>query len=412
MMTSLNLHEAHDRLLEAAAPIRATEIVGIFDLVGRILAEPLIATRALPPYDNSAMDGYAVKLADAGKIVQITERVLAGDQPQRSVELGETIGIMTGAIVPRGTEAIVPFEKVETLTGAVKLPENIKPKQHIRFAGEEAAAGDQLIAAGERLNATHAALFASQGIMAAKVYCRLKVAVVSTGDELVEPWGSASLQQIHNTNSTAIALELRNAGYEPIYASLGSDDVNAIAGELKRLIGRVDFIITCGGISRGEADYTKEAFEQLGAVIFFHGLNFKPGRPTMAGQVRNTLFAALPGNPLSALANLHLLVFPVLQKIAGANEFWLDCQSAINGEEFNAKSDRDIAFLGRLEGGSFRIIDGGRYGSGMLTPLANANAFAIVSGAVSSVAQGAAIKVVGIGSRYTSTRQEFVNGQF
>ena len=409
-MTFYDLNVALDRLLSGVAPTQAIETVGVLECEGRILAEAVAVRRNLPPFANSGMDGYAVKVADAGKTVRVTGTIFAGGVPQGEVKPGEAVKIMTGAPTPAGCEAVVMFEQTEKIADdQIKLPEKITANQNIKQAGEELRSGQGLFEAGEKLGAAHGALLASQGIMAVRVYKRLKVAVVSGGDEVVEPWQTPGEYQIYNTNSAALCLSLKSAGFEPLYASLGGDNTEALAARLEAIIESCDAVLTTGGISKGEADFTRAAFEKLGIEIFFHGLNLKPGKPTLAGRIGHKLAVALPGNPLSALANFHLLVLPALFKMQGQAAHAPDFATAENAETFTLKGDRDTALLGRLEGGRFSVCRGGKYGSGMLLPVAESNAFAVFEQNFGPVPSGCPIRVVPIGYAPRPERTEIIN---
>jgi molybdopterin molybdotransferase len=396
-MTSYAITEAQLIALRRVKRITACETVALSECGDRILAEAIAASRSLPPFDNAAMDGYAVKCADAGKVVKVTDTIFAGDEPKRAVCEGEAIKIMTGAPTPEGAEAIAMIEHIERVdANTIRLPEKIAPSQHIRRKGEELEAGKTLFTIGDRLTPVRAALLASQGVAQVKVFRRVKVAVISTGDEVVELGGAPNAFQIFNSNATALIHSLRQAGFETIYSGTSRDDPIALAERLKNAFAVADAAITSGGISAGEADFTKRAFESIGSEIYFHGLNFKPGKPTMAGSAFGKPFFALPGNPLSAVVNLRALVLPALRKLQGAKACADDYIYAQNDEAFTLKNDRDTAVLGCVSRGRFTVTRGGKYGSGMLLPLAESDALAIFASSVKTVEKDQIIKVVSL----------------
>ncbi|MDR2153038.1 MAG: molybdopterin molybdotransferase MoeA [Helicobacteraceae bacterium] len=393
--TLLSVGEALDILLSRIEPIDRDESAALFDCAGRTLFEDILAKRDLPSFDNSAMDGYAVKIADAGKTVRTIGRVYAGADLQGAIKSGECIKIMTGAPIPEGAEAIAMIEHVQSAgENLVKLPEQIALYQHIRKAGEEIKTGDTLLRRGERLNAVKCAALASQGVTIAKVYQRLKVAVISSGDEVVEPWLSPSRFQIFNTNAVTMTLSLKEAGFDAHYEGLCKDDPRLLAQKIEKALSENDALIVTGGVSVGDADYARKAFESLNAEIFFHGLNFKPGKPTMTGKVFGKHFFALPGNPLSAFANLRIFAFPALRKLQGDRAFYGDFCVAINDVAFEIKGDRDTAFLGALKNGRWQISRGGKYGSSMLLPIVESDSFAIFTKEAREVKAGEIIKIV------------------
>lgn len=409
-MTPIHIDRALELLLANAHAATASEIVAVTDALGRVNAQPFTVRRALPPFDNSAMDGYAVKLADHDQSVRVSGVIYAGKEPLGEVKAGEAIKIMTGAQIPLGTEAVVPFEIVELIGEThIKLPRVIGRDQHIRFAGEELKVGDTLLAQGAVITPAAAALLASQGITEIAVRKLISIAVMASGDEVVEPHETPKSYQIYNTNSTAISLTLRRAGFNAQTQTITADEPNALAGSLRAAFAHSDAVIVTGGISTGERDYTKKAFELIGGETLFHGLNFKPGKPTMAGVLQGKLFFALPGNPLSSLANLYLLVLPALRKLQGANAYFTDVIIARNEQSFDIKGDRITALLGTVENGRFRVAQGGKQGSGMLTPLLRSNAFAVFDSAVARVAFDAPIKTVLLAKDPTAAQMDIIN---
>ncbi|MDR2904502.1 MAG: molybdopterin molybdotransferase MoeA [Helicobacteraceae bacterium] len=396
-------------MLECVTPIARAELVSLSGALGRILAADVAALRDLPPYDNSAMDGYAVKLTDAGKAVKVAGAIFAGDEPNAEVSEGSAVKIMTGAMIPNGAEAVVMVEDTRILEGGLaRLPEKIAADQHIRFAGEEIKEGAALFAKGDRITPAVGALLASQGITETRVFAPLKAAIISSGNEIVEAGVAAKAHQIYNTNAAALSLALKEAGFEPRYFGISPDDPARLAEILSRAFAECDAVLTTGGVSVGEADFTIKAFEAIGAEIFFHGLNFKPGKPTMAGAVLGKPFFALPGNPLSGAANLYLLVLPALAKLQGGKMFYPNFVLARLASDLAVKGDRQNAILGRFKSGEWSAARGGKYGSGMMTPLCEADSFAVFCGA-KTYERGSIVKVLPIPCDLSDNEADFVN---
>lgn len=395
-MSYYNLDEALEILLGAVTKIDRVESVSLLEADGRVLAEKLVAIMNLPPFDNSGMDGYAVRLADAGKALSVASTIYAGGVPTSVLQSGSAIKIMTGAPTPDGAEAVVPFEHTTQDGELIRLPDQIKANQNIKKEGEELSAGETIFEVGTTLDPAKIALIASQGIMAVRVFERAKITVISGGDEVVEPWQKASRYQIYNTNSIALSTTLKKAGFEASYASIGKDNLEALAMRVKSAIEGSDVVLTTGGISVGEADFTKKALEMLGAKVHFHGLNIKPGKPTLVATIGKKLVVALPGNPLSALANLHLLVLPALFKIQGAQNYYHNLVEAKMGEDLLIKGDRDTAIFGTLSAGRFVSFNGGKYGSGMLSPIAQSNAIVVFGKSKGGASNGELVKVISI----------------
>jgi molybdopterin molybdotransferase len=371
-----------------------TQMVGLFDAVGKILAADIICTRALPSFNNSAMDGYGVKLADSGKIVEIKGAVFAGDLPDMNPQDGIAIKIMTGAPVPSGVEAVVPFEDTKLLdSGKLQLPENIKPSANIRLRGEEINEGEILAKCGEKITPSLVGLLASQGIMTINVASKPKVGIISTGSEIVEPWESVKEHQIYNSNAPLLHASCMLLGCDTEYIKLIADNYEATKEFLSNLKG-YDLLITSGGISAGEADYIIKAFKANGFNSSFEKVNIKPGKPTVFGFLSITAVLALPGNPLAAAVNFYLFGYPIIAKLNGQKNFWPQIVRVKNAEEFKIKNARSNQILGRIENGEFVAFKGGKYGSGMLMPMKSSTAFVILNAGSGVVEKGAELNVI------------------
>ncbi|WP_456433879.1 molybdopterin molybdotransferase MoeA [Nitratifractor sp.] len=393
-LETLSFVEVLERALEAARPIVRSEIVPIGDIAGRVLARPVVARRDLPPFDNSAMDGFAFRASDRGRTLRIVRTIFAGDRPSASLGEGECYRIMTGAPVPPDADTVVPVEACET-AGAdrVRIPEKIQAGANLRRRGEEIARGETLLHPGKLLGPADAAMLAAQGIGAVEVYDRLRIAVLSTGSELREPWECADEEEVYNANATGIVNWLSSWGFAPTYAGALPDDREGIVEALGRLEG-YDVILTTGGVSIGEADYLEEAYEAHGFERIFHGVNVKPGRPTMMGTMGSRFVMAMPGNPLTTLVNLFALALPVLYRLQGVQACHFDPVLARNAEAFPFRSDRSNLVLGRLRSGRFTAVRGNRVGSGMLSPLMEADALAIFDEGAAPPAVGETIRVI------------------
>jgi len=397
-MTQLDVYgfdEALEMALSAAVPLRRKETVMIDRALGRVIAHEVICRKNMPAFDNSAMDGFAVRTADAGKRVRVIGTIYAGDIPPRQpLRPGEAWRIMTGAQVPPGVETVVPIENCPEVTQThVTLPENLKPGNNIRLRGEEQREGSALFPAGVRLEASHIAMLSAQGIVAVTAYTPLRIAVVSTGDEIREPWESSTEDEIYNANAFGITALLSTYGFAPTYAGSIPDSLEATVAFIADLKG-YDVVISTGGISMGDADFLYEAFERNGMEPIFHGVNVKPGRPAMMGMMGSTFVMAMPGNPLTAMVNIHLLSIPVLFKLQGASAWYHPFVHAENAVPFKARPGRTNLVLGTLRDGRFHVTRNNKYGSGMLTPLMESNAVAVFGEERSGAEAGETIRVV------------------
>ncbi|HHE3640081.1 TPA: molybdopterin molybdotransferase MoeA [Pasteurella multocida] len=291
--------------------------------VNRICAEDIISPLNVPSFDNSAMDGYAVRLADLAQNLTLTVagKSFAGAPFDGEWQAQSTVRIMTGAMLPAGADAVVMQEDVSVNEdGTVTFPEKIKAGQNIRYIGEDVKQGEVVLNKGSLLNAVSLPLLASLGIDKVKVFPRLKVAVLSTGDELV-PVGEALKEgQIYDTNRFTIQLLLEKLNSEILDFGLLPDNEQEFEKAFIHAQQQADLVITSGGVSVGEADFTKKVLEKVGQVNFWK-IAMKPGKPFAFGRLENAWFCGLPGNPVSALATFYQLVQPVIAKLSGYSQW-------------------------------------------------------------------------------------------
>ncbi|CAM3257259.1 molybdopterin molybdotransferase MoeA [Corallococcus sp. ZKHCc1 1396] len=319
----LPVEEARARILERCAPL-PTEWVSGDEALGRALAEDVLARRTLPPWDNSAMDGYAVRAEDLrGPLpvrLAVGETVFAGRLPVRELTPGTCARIMTGAPLPQGADAVVMRERTRAIAGAdtVEILEAVAPGNFIRPRGEDAREGDVLARRGTPLGIPELGLLWAQGMTSVPVPRRPRVAVLSTGDELCRadepPEG-----RIVDTNAPALALAVRRAGGLPTMLGIARDTQEAVQEALARTDG-FDVVLTSAGVSVGDHDFVKAALEALGVEQHFWRVAIKPGKPLVVGQRGPTLFFGLPGNPTSSLVTFELFVRPALRRLLGLED--------------------------------------------------------------------------------------------
>ena len=307
-----------EELLKRARGQTQTESVPTELSLGRVLAQSQVAMISVPPLDNSAMDGYAVRAADClpGKWLTVTQRIAAG-QVGEALALNSVARIFTGAPIPPGADAIVMQEDCVQEGDQVQINRLPEAGAHIRRAGEDIRPGDIILPAGTRLGAAEMGLAASVGLAELPVYRRLKVASFSTGDELVQPGAVLGAGQIYNSNRYTLAGLVQGLGCE--WLDLGSipDTLTATLDALQRAAAIADVVITSGGVSVGEEDHVKAAVEQLGKIDMWK-VAMKPGKPLVYGRVGGADFIGLPGNPVSTFVTFVLFARPFLLKRMGA----------------------------------------------------------------------------------------------
>jgi len=387
---AISVEEALKLIYTFALPTQ-TEIVPIENAIHRVLCKTISATYSLPSFDNSAMDGYAVRSEDAGKTLLQSCTIFAGDGADIRLVENQCIRIMTGAKIPQGCEAIVPIEEVNVNGDHVTLPTVIKPSQHIRLKGEDIQSGMVLLEKGVMLHAHHISLLASQGITHVKLYRRPRVALFSSGNELKMHYETLGANQLYNTNTPTFAARAEELGCNVIFTGTAEDTLESIQEHIRRSLN-ADLIITSGGVSVGDADFTKEAFTSLGFETAFESVDIKPGKPTTFGRIGDTVILNLPGNPLAAALCFELFGQSTILALSGRADKYLSTLTTKISEPFKMKKGRRSLIPGWFDGASFTPSE--KFGPGMVLPLSRANAFMMVDESVEGFEAGAAVKII------------------
>ncbi|AZL73195.1 molybdopterin molybdenumtransferase MoeA [Pseudomonas oryziphila] len=350
------VEEALERLLALAeaAPIGDTEEVALADAEGRVLARELVAGLDLPPWPNSAMDGYALRLADwQGEALPVSQRIFAGHAPQ-PLQPGTCARIFTGAPLPEGADCVEMQENAEVLEdGRVRFLEPLAVDQNVRPKGQETRAGEQVMSAGTRLGPIQLGLAATLGFARLDVVRRPRVAVLSTGDELVEPGLPLGPGQIYNSNRRLLVSWLQRLGCEVVDAGILADDLERTRQCLAGL-GNVDLILSTGGVSVGEADYLGLALREAGELALWK-LAIKPGKPLTFGHYQGVPVIGLPGNPASTLVTFGLLARPYLLRRQGVADVAPLRFSVPAGFDWPKPGNRREYLRARIEDGQVRI---------------------------------------------------------
>ena len=327
-------------LAQARRPVKVAN-VGLLQAQGRVLAAPVTSSINVPPFDNSAMDGYALYVEDFNKppaSFTVVQRIAAGQSGQ-ALDVGEAARIFTGAPIPAGTNAVVPQEHVEVQGNQVRVTSAIKPHQHIRRCGEDVAIDDVVLNGGIRLEAQHLAMAASIGVAQVPAYPKLRVGVVFTGDELVEPGAVLGAGQIYNSNRYALHGLLGRLGCEVVDFGVVKDNLAATTEVLNKAASECDVIMTCGGVSVGEEDWVKRAVTSLGELDVWR-IAIKPGKPLAFGRIGNADFIGLPGNPVSAFVTFLVVVMPFLRQRMGLQSVVPRFQFAVAGFDWAGDAKR------------------------------------------------------------------------
>jgi molybdopterin molybdotransferase len=379
MRTDLSASEALALVL-AETRLLATERVDVRAALGRVLAEEIVSGRRLPPADNSAMDGYAVRRADLAAAsrerpveLRVAFDVPAGGAAPASLGTGEAARILTGAPLPAGADAVVRQEDASRSGDRVRIPLCPEPRESIRDAGEDVEIGARVLEPGCVLGPAHAGLLASLGRSVVAVHQRPRVAILSSGDELVEPDGDVAGGRIVSSNSYTLAAQCREEGAEPVYLGIAGDTPEDLEARFRGGL-RADVIVSSAGVSVGDRDHVRDVLAKLGCELRFWGVRIKPGYPLAFGRLAGdagALVFGLPGNPVSAMVTFEQFVRPALRKMAGQRSLFRPLVRARLGERISKKPGR-LHFV-RVElsrqGDAIVATSTGNQSSGVLTSM-------------------------------------------
>jgi molybdopterin molybdotransferase len=371
----LSVEEAA-RLMEAhVPPVTEIEHLALPEACGRVLARDVCAAVALPPFDNAAVDGYAVRHADLatddGTRLRIAGRLQAGAREAASVGAGEAVRIFTGAPMPRGADTVFMQEDVTAEEGIVIVPPGLKHGANRRLAGEDLPRGAVALPAGRRLAPQDVGLAAAIGLTHLEVRRRPRVAVFSTGDEIVAPGAPLGPTSLYDANRFLLLALLKNAGAEPHDLGIVADELEKLGPAIAAAAEGHDLILTSGGVSTGEADHVKAAVERAGTLVHWR-LAIKPGRPVAMGVVRGTAFTGLPGNPVAVFVTFVNVVRPLLASLAGERYARLPPLAVRAAFSYRKKKGRREYVRARLARATDGAIEACKYqqdGAGVLTSL-------------------------------------------
>jgi molybdopterin molybdotransferase len=389
---SLPLDEANARIRAALEPVTERRRVPLRDALGEVLAETIVAAEPVPAHDNSAMDGYALRHADAAlDSLRLVGNAFAGHPYDSELGPGECVRIMTGGVVPRGSDAVVMQERVTEADGQVRVQHWPEYGENIRRAGEDLAAGDVILAPGRRITPADLGIIASMGRAEIWVHRPLRVAFFSTGDELRslgEPLGPG---EIFDSNRYSLFGMLSRMGVERVDLGVAPDDRASLSQRLGEAAQAADVIITSGGVSVGEADFMGEILRANGEAHFW-SIAMKPGRPLTFGRFQGSWYFGLPGNPVSVMATFTQVVAPALRYLAGEahppapRRFRVPCLSPLRKKPGRQEFQRGRLTTG--DDGALAVESVGRQGSGMLRSMSQADCFIVLPAEADDVAAG------------------------
>ncbi|WCX78450.1 molybdopterin molybdotransferase MoeA [Pseudomonas aeruginosa] len=373
--------EAIDELLSRALALPPVEHVALADALGRVLAEPLLASFDVPAWDNSAMDGYALRAADLpaeGGVLPLAGRIAAGDLADEHLPSGHAVRIFTGAPLPPGADTVVPQELCRLDGDDVWLPA-VRPGDHVRCQGEELQAGARVLEAGQRLRPQELGLLASFGVARVAVYRRLRVGLLSSGNELCEPGEPLGAGQIYNSNRYCLLGVLRSLGLEVHDYPILVDELAASRDALALAASEWDVLITSGGVSVGEEDHLKQAIRELGELHLWR-LAIQPGKPLAFGEIGGKPWIGLPGNPAAALITALVVARPLLLRAQGRTDVLPQPLRLPAGFAWHKLNGRRQYLRARLEqvDGELRVCLHPGQGSAMLASASWAQGLAIV----------------------------------
>jgi molybdopterin molybdotransferase len=392
------LETALAQMLDPISPLKEHETLPLLRSFGRVTASDIVSPINVPGFDNSAMDGYAVRLADiqAGNALPVAGKAFAGQPFAGEWPQGSCIRIMTGAPIPAACDAVVMQEETEQTDAGVRFTASVKTHQNIRRAGEDIARGATVFAAGTRLTVAELPVLASLGIAEIDVVRKVRVAVFSTGDELQLPGQPLKEGQIYDTNRLAVHLMLEQLGCEVINLGIIPDDPQQLRAAFIEADKTADVVISSGGVSVGEADYTKTILEELGEISFWK-LAIKPGKPFAFGKLAHSWFCGLPGNPVSAALTFYQLVQPLLAKLSGNTAPAMPPRQRVRAATRLKKSPGRLDFqrglLARNADGELEVSTTGHQGSHIFSSFSQGNCFIVLERERGNVEAGEWVEV-------------------
>src|SRR3954462_6445746 len=392
---ALHVDKAREAMRACITPISATQTLPIRQALGRVLAQEIVPSINVPAHDNSAMDGYAVRFEDLGAPLTDIGTALAGKPFGGSVSAGQCVRIMTGAVMPAGTDTVVIQEVVKRDGARISVPPGQKRAQNVRYAGEDLKVGMPVLRPGQHLRPAELGLIASLGIGELRVKRQLRVAFFATGDELASIGSALKEGEVYDSNRYTLHGMLSRLGVELIDMGVVRDSPPELEKAFRKAAETADAVITTGGVSVGEADFIRALMAKLGEVLFWK-IAMRPGRPMAFGRVGDSWFFGLPGNPVAVTVTFYQFVRDALLHLAGRTDDYaiplLRATAAENLRKVPGRTEYQRGVLVR-EGAEWRVRTTGQQGSGVLRSMAEANGFIVLEHERAAVKAGEQVQV-------------------
>jgi molybdopterin molybdotransferase len=368
-----------------------TEEVPLMESLGRVLGQDIVSRISMPPFDKSAMDGYAIRSDDDSKTFKIVEIIAAGSVPVKTINKGECAKIMTGAMVPPGADRVIKVEVTEEKDGMMTMTGEDK-RENICYLGEDVKPGDMILKAGHLIRPPEVGIIASMGLNSVNVYKRPAVGIVTTGSEIKEPGRELGPGQIYNSNAYSISAQVKQTGALVKYEGIVSDQVEIIKQKIKKLLTETQMILISGGVSMGDYDYVPQILTDLGVQLHFDQVAIQPGKPTVFGTRGDTLVFGMPGNPVSTFIVFEVFVKPVLYRTMGFN-YTPTIIKGIMNKDFKRKRTVRTAYIPVRFNKENKVEPLEYHGSAHLTALSTANGLLKVPRGVQQVLKGSTVYV-------------------
>ncbi|MGD2091315.1 MAG: molybdopterin molybdotransferase MoeA [Candidatus Aminicenantes bacterium] len=383
--------EEAEKILNRITCRPKTEEVPLMESLGRVLGQDIVSRISMPPFNKSAMDGYALRWDDDSKTFKIVEVIAAGSVPVKTINKGECAKIMTGAMLPPGADRVIKVEVTEEKDGMMTITGEDN-RENICYLGEDVKPGDMILKAGHMIRPPGVGIIASMGLRSATVYKRPTVGIVTTGSEIKEPGRELGPGQIYNSNAYSISAQVLQTGALVKYEGIVSDQVEIIKQKIKKLLAETQMVLISGGVSMGDYDYVPQILSDLGVQLHFDQVAIQPGKPTVFGTRGHTLVFGMPGNPVSTFIVFEVFVKPILYRTMGFNYTPLIIKGVMN-KDFKRKRTVRTAYIPVRFNQENKVEAVEYHGSAHLTALSTANGLLKVPRGVQQVLKGSTVYV-------------------